>query len=328
MAPQGIVENLMKTPQVSVCIPAYQQPQGVARALQSLREQDYRDYEVIVTDDSADASVESVCREFAPHLPLRYFRNAPPQGTPENWNVAMRHAGGEYIKILHHDDWFTSPSALGAYARMLDAQPDADFAFSGSLNINSRGELVNQRQLTAAQVKRIRQHPGILFCNNLIGAPSATIFRRRANLLFDPQFKWVVDVDFYIRMLSRGQPLPYSPAPLVSVTVQSPQQVTAACTNNPSVEIGEYLALYVKLLATGGVGLLVFNHMLNLFRRFSITDEQAVRACGYGGPIPAELKLYFNHQRRLLRVEWCVQGLLVASLYACARCRRYFRSRP
>ncbi|MCX7010103.1 MAG: glycosyltransferase, partial [Kiritimatiellaeota bacterium] len=44
------------TPKVSICIPAYQQPQGLARALQSLLEQDFRDYEVIVTDDSADAA--------------------------------------------------------------------------------------------------------------------------------------------------------------------------------------------------------------------------------------------------------------------------------
>jgi len=318
----------MKPPKVSVCIPAYQQPVLLARALQSLLEQDYRDYEVIVTDDSADAAVEQVCREYAPRLPLHYFRNRPPQGTPENWNVAMRLARGDYIKILHHDDWFTTAQALGAYVRLLDEHPEADFAFSGSLELNNRGELVHQYQLTPAQLRRIRRQPGILFCNNLVGVPSATLFRRQPELFFDPQFKWVVDVDYYIRLLQRGRPFAFSPEPLISVSILSPDQVTSACTNNPRVEIGEHLALYGKLLAAGGVRLPIFNHMLNLCRRFGITNEPAVRACGYGGPLPTELKLYFAHHRLLQRIEWCVQGLLVASLYVCARCRHPFARRP
>ncbi len=317
----------MKTPKVSVCIPAYQQPAGVARALQSLLEQDYRDYEVIVTDDSADAAVEQVCREYAARLPLQYVRNTPPRGTPENWNVAMRAARGAYIKILHHDDWFATPTALGTLVRLLDAHPEADLAFCGSLNINSKGELVNQRQLNDAQVQRLRHKPALLFCGNLVGAPSATLFRRQADLCFDPQFKWLVDIDFYIRLLARGRSLAYDAEPLISVTVASPQQVTAGCTNNKDVEITEHLALYMKLLAAGQASLGVFNHLLNLCRCFGIADEAAVRGCGYGGPIPAELRLYFSNHRLLQRIEWCVQGLLMACVYGGARCLRPFRRR-
>lgn len=318
----------MRTPRVSICIPAYQQPHGVARALQSVLEQDFRDYEVIVTDDSADAAVEAVCREYAPRLPLRYYRNAAPLGAPENWNAAMRQAQGAFIKVLHHDDWFTDRHALGSYVQLLDDHPAAALAFSGCLNINSRGELVYQHTATTPDIQRLRRHPGLLFCRNLIGAPSATLFRRPPDLWFDTQFKWVVDVDYYMRLLAHGRPFAYSVAPLVSVTIQSPDQVTASCTNNARIEIGEHLALYVKLRATEMVNLDVFNHMLHLFRRFSIADEAAVRACGYGGPLPAELSLYFVHLGLMRRLEWGLQGLLVASLYGWARCRGLFRRRP
>ena len=47
---------------VSICIPAYGNPVGICRLLESVRIQKYRDFEVIVTDDSPDDSVEKAVR--------------------------------------------------------------------------------------------------------------------------------------------------------------------------------------------------------------------------------------------------------------------------
>ena len=47
---------------VSICVPAYKNPVGVERLLESIKVQSFTDYEVVVTDDSPDGSVEEVVR--------------------------------------------------------------------------------------------------------------------------------------------------------------------------------------------------------------------------------------------------------------------------
>ena len=115
---------------VSICVPAYKNPVGVERLLESIKVQSFTDYEVVVTDDSPDGSVEEVVRR-ADVPGMVYVRNAARKGATGNWNEAVRHASGEYIKIMHHDDWFTDRDCLARFVEMLEEHPEADLAFSG-----------------------------------------------------------------------------------------------------------------------------------------------------------------------------------------------------
>ena len=60
---------------VSICVPAYKNPVGVERLLESIKVQSFTDYEVVVTDDSPDGSVEEVVRR-AEVPGIVYVRNA------------------------------------------------------------------------------------------------------------------------------------------------------------------------------------------------------------------------------------------------------------
>ena len=119
---------------VSICVPAYKNPVGVERLLESIKVQSFTDYEVVVTDDSPDGSVEEVVRR-AEVPGIVYVRNAVRKGATGNWNEAVRHASGEYIKIMHHDDWFTDRDCLARFVEMLEEHPEADLAFCGSRQV-------------------------------------------------------------------------------------------------------------------------------------------------------------------------------------------------
>ena len=106
---------------VSICVPAYKNPVGVERLLESIKVQSFTDYEVVVTDDSPDGSVEEVVRR-AEVPGIVYVRNAVRKGATGNWNEAVRHASGEYIKIMHHDDWFTDRDCLARFVEMLEQE--------------------------------------------------------------------------------------------------------------------------------------------------------------------------------------------------------------
>jgi glycosyltransferase involved in cell wall biosynthesis len=233
------------SPRVSVCIPAFEQPECFERALDSVTAQTFTDYEIVVTDDSRDDSIERIVgRQRRPEA-LRYRRNREHRGSPENWNDAIRLAQGEYVKLLHHDDWFADRDALAEFVALLDGNPGAAFGFSASNACGVDGALLFVHRPRDDRLAEMRRRPSVLLLGNWIGSPSATIHRRSAGLLFDPRLRWVVDIDFYVRILDGGS-FAFSPSALVNITADAPHQVTRQAENDPRVELFEWFYLHRK----------------------------------------------------------------------------------
>src|SRR2546421_11807457 len=107
----------MGRPFISICIPAYKRPHYLQRLLDSIAIQSFKDYEVIISDDSGDDnSVRDLVQKYDSVFALSYHRNTPSLGTPANWNNAIEKANGAWIKLMHDDDWFSSPTSLEEFA--------------------------------------------------------------------------------------------------------------------------------------------------------------------------------------------------------------------
>src|SRR5688572_3851259 len=117
----------MAGPLISICIPAYKHTDYLERLLHSIAEQTFTDFEVIVTDDSPDESVQQLCERYKPLFVLRYFKNSPALGSPENWNAGIRKASGKWIKMMHDDDWFSGADSLQQFANAMAAHPQSTF---------------------------------------------------------------------------------------------------------------------------------------------------------------------------------------------------------
>jgi glycosyltransferase involved in cell wall biosynthesis len=232
-------------PKVSVCIPTYRQPEFFRRALVSVLEQKFVDFEIVVTDDSPDDDITTVVRE-ASDPRILFVRNDVRLGPAANWNEGLRLARGEYIKPLHHDDWLADPNALGQFVDLLAEEPRVKFAFSASSAYGPDESLLFVHRPADDRVAEIRRRPKTLLLGNLIGAPSATMHRRSGGVLFDPKLRWVVDIDFYIRVLAGRDGLAYTDRPLVNVTGDAPHQVTREAENNAALELFEWFYLYEK----------------------------------------------------------------------------------
>src|SRR5580693_3489003 len=94
-------------PLISICIPAYKRTNFIRRLLDSICLQTFMDFEVIVTDDSETDEVERFCATYQSRIKLLYYRNPVALGTPGNWNEAIRRSSGQWIKLMHDDDWFS-----------------------------------------------------------------------------------------------------------------------------------------------------------------------------------------------------------------------------
>ena len=231
---------------VSICIPAYNQPEAFQRALISINNQTYRDFEVIVTDDFTDASISGIVEKYKSELDITYIKNEDRLGTPKNWNEATRAASGDYIKILHHDDWFSNSDSLKKFVDILDRNPDSDFAFCSSINCDVKKNVLSINAPTKIAVDNISKDPTILFLANIIGSPSATIYRKKYQLEFDVAVRYVVDFDFYIRYLLFNPNISFLNEGLVYITNKSPYQVTHEFIWNRRETIFEYLYEYNK----------------------------------------------------------------------------------
>ena len=114
-----------RSPLVSVCIPVYNCERYIGEAIQSVLDQTLADFELIVCDDcSTDGTLKAVegCRD--PRI--RIFRNDANIGMWPNWNKAMSHARGKYIKLLCADDVIYS-DCLQAQVDVLKILPTIPF---------------------------------------------------------------------------------------------------------------------------------------------------------------------------------------------------------
>ena len=232
------------TPRVSVCIPAYREPRFFENALSSVLGQEFSDFEVIVTDDSPGNEIASVVADAA-DARVVYRRNPRRCGVPGNWNVAAALATGEFVKFVHHDDWLASSESLGRFVDLLEQSPDADFGFSASNSYNAARHLQHVHS-AADRISRMSDDPSHLLLGNWVGAPSATIYRRDGSLRFDENLTWVVDIDFYLAILSCSRRFVYCDEPLISVTDGASHQVTQQVAADPHLELYEWFYLYGK----------------------------------------------------------------------------------
>jgi glycosyltransferase involved in cell wall biosynthesis len=283
--------------------------------LKSIFVQAFEDFEVVITDDSPDDSVGIVVREFAQHANLRYYKNKTRKGSPENWNEAVSLVSGEYIKILHHDDWFVDKNSLAEFVDALGRNPKAEFAFCPSLNSGADGKLRFVNATSEIQIRMLRADPSVLFQGNFIGAPSATIYRRRVDQEFDARLKWLVDTDFYIRVLMDAREFVYIRRPLVCVALESPGRVTDECIGNKRVEVFEYLYLYTKLSRGRPLNYQRCQVIWALFDRFNIQSAHDILDCGVDFSLPREVDEILRFRRVCKRAGRRLSSAAMAFVY-------------
>src|SRR5688572_1955014 len=121
--------------EISICIPVYKKVDFLKRLLASVKIQTFQDYEIVITDDTPDDSIQNLVKQFSFKQPVKYVKNSPALGTPENWNEAVRHGSGKWIKMMHNDDWFASENSLQRFHDYTEENQDCSFFFSAFQNI-------------------------------------------------------------------------------------------------------------------------------------------------------------------------------------------------
>lgn len=285
--------------------------------------QSFRDFEVVITDDSNDSTVSDFIEKYKEKFPIIYQKNPIALGTPENWNESMRKAKGTWIKLMHDDDWFADENALQMFDEATLQNPDCSFIFSAYHNVSENKGQKKKVQLKWLGNILLKRSPLNLFKKQFIGNPSCTLIRREVDLWYDSRFKWVVDFEYYIRCLRKVKKYFYIDQALINVGIND-EQVTNYTFRKPEVEIPENHLMVEKMGTAILRNIFVYDYFWRLYRNLGIKNESEI-AVFYKKDIHPLLKQMIHFQRRIpsqILSTGVFSKLLMAGNYAISLFRK------
>ena len=288
----------MAQPLISICIPAYKKPQYVVRCLESIMQQSYKHVEVIISDDSPDEDIKLAIEPFINKLKIRYVPNEPALKSPKNWNAALDKSSGELMLLLHQDDWFHHPEALLLFVAEFEKNPKVDFVFCQNTAIDETGKkyILQARPQLLTQLS---QKPNHLLLAQVIGPPSNTMLRRTVRTRYDENFIWLVDVDYYSRILKEGYHYSYLPMHLITIGLHE-DQTTVFCRTNDSIILKENILFANKLEMEAFQDILIYDYYWRLLRNYKVRSPEDLLKAGLSkGDIPTVIRHMINSQKNL-----------------------------
>jgi glycosyltransferase involved in cell wall biosynthesis len=286
---------MAKTAEISICIPAYKNIHFLDRLLNSIALQTFEDYEVIITDDSPDSSVHDFIKDYKGIKEIKYYRNQPALGTPENWNEGIRRATGKWVKMMHDDDWFTTPDALQTFHNTTVNNPACSFFYAAFKNVTEESGKKEVVRCDLIDKLIFRLSPLHLFKKVYVGNPSCTLIKRDIDLFYDKDFKYVVDFEYYIRCIKKLRKSYYIDEVLLNIGFNN-QQVTKYTFRVAEVQIPENLILLKKMGAGILRNIIVYDYYWRMFRNLQIRRLEDVSKF-YVGTVHPILKHIIKFQQ-------------------------------
>jgi len=108
-------------PKVSIIIPTYNRARFLKEAIESVFNQTYLDYELIVVDDGSEDNTKQIITRYKDRLT---YTDIPHQGVSKARNTGINLAQGEFICFLDSDDLWL-PKKLEAQMDFFNSHPDA-----------------------------------------------------------------------------------------------------------------------------------------------------------------------------------------------------------
>jgi glycosyltransferase involved in cell wall biosynthesis len=125
-------------PKVSIILPTYNSVQFIEEALESIRQQTFRDYEVIVVDDGSEDQTGEIVKQCGEKLRYLYQDHG---GPAKARNRGIGESTGKYVAFLDSDDLWL-PTKLEKQVDMMDRNPELGMVITENLCFNDRGVLI------------------------------------------------------------------------------------------------------------------------------------------------------------------------------------------
>jgi glycosyltransferase involved in cell wall biosynthesis len=200
----------MNRPLVTVAIPSYNHAKYISQTIQSILDQTFQDFEILIIDDvSTDNSIEIIKSFNDPRI--RIISLAENQGVCAVSNICIQNANSKYIALIASDD-IMEKTKLEKQVRFLEENPNFGAVFSGMTIIDENGKINEKktRKYTKVFEKENRcrfEWLNYFFHNaNCIAATSllANTLALKTVGGFDDKITQAHDLDLWVRLCLSG----------------------------------------------------------------------------------------------------------------------------
>ncbi|MFX0134040.1 MAG: glycosyltransferase family 2 protein [Candidatus Hodarchaeota archaeon] len=183
---------------VSVIIPTYNHAKYVCRAIDSVLEQTYTNFEIIIVDDGSTDNTRDVLEPYMNKIKYIYQEN---KGLAASRNTGIRASKGQYLQFLDADD-IILPKGLDIQVKILETHPDVDVVAGRYRTVDTAGRfLSNQRRFP----NKIITFKDLVVTNRF--AVNALLLRRKCFTsagFFDEHLKSCEDWDMWLRIAAQN----------------------------------------------------------------------------------------------------------------------------
>ena len=109
----------------SVLLPTRNGGEFLANCIRSILEQDFRDFELVISDNANTDATPEILRQFSADPRVKVLRHDSPLSVSDNWSAAYSAGSGEYVLMMGDDDYLL-PHALARLQEALVRHSDPD----------------------------------------------------------------------------------------------------------------------------------------------------------------------------------------------------------
>lgn len=140
----------MESGLVSIIMPAYNCESFIKRAIDSVKNQTYGSWKLIIVNDGSTDSTETICESYAASEPRIKYISQENSGSSAARNTGLKHVTGDFVAFLDSDDWY-EPNFLEVMIGKLQSTEAevvmCDFCIDGNSEFSYSDKLIDDKDI-------------------------------------------------------------------------------------------------------------------------------------------------------------------------------------
>lgn len=196
-------------PTVSIIVPVYNAERTIRRCIESILNQEYTDFELLLVDDGSLDASGAICDEYAGRdSRVQVFHKAN-SGVSSSRNLALDRAQGTYLQFLDSDDWITPDATRSLVRAMEDGSCDmviSDFYRVVGERVCQKGDIDEDGIMTREEfAAHMMETPADFYYGVLWNKLYRRSIVEAHHLRMDPEISWCEDFMFNLEYIRYAQ---------------------------------------------------------------------------------------------------------------------------
>lgn len=200
--------NELDKPLISIVMPAYNSEKYIAKSIESVFNQTYKNWELIIIDDCSVDSTQTIIEEYSmSNEKVIVITNSENKGVSESRNKGIQRATGSWIAFLDSDDLWREDKLAKQVDQII--KTGERFFYTGSVYIDSQGNPLKGYQNIPEKVN----YKELLKCNIipcssvLIDKKLLLLFEMKVDALHEDYLVWLRILKSGVTAISLNEPL-------------------------------------------------------------------------------------------------------------------------